>query len=289
MFYMSIPYLNLDCIYDSGQVLTWKKIGDHGKYIIMHEDKIVQVEQKRDHFTFSCTEDDFYDTWYEYFDIGTDYLKLHYLYMGLDEDLDAMCNRASGIRVIRQSFLQSAITGMLCDYYSPELSKVYIKNIINACGKKRKSSVVGNVVQWHEFPTAQDILRRHGYFSSSDVGNRKQDILELCKDTVDGLFLDLGIMEYWDMSELLKCLDYINCSKNVDSVSDTICLYGRHDMCAFPIDTNLDLFIQNKFDICSQDFRDCFIYDREHVMNAGYLSQVLKYNYRHPPRKIVKR
>ena len=92
MFYMQIPFFSLDKTFESGQNLLWKKICD-GKYIVTHRNKIVQVEQNRDRFMFSCSQDDFYNIWFEYFDLGTDYMDLYLLhqpYGKVDEAWNAL-------------------------------------------------------------------------------------------------------------------------------------------------------------------------------------------------------
>lgn len=282
MFYMSIPYLDLDHVYKSGQVLTWTKVGEGGKYIIVHKDKIVQVEQKRNHFTFSCSEEDFYNTWYDYFDIGTDYLDLHYTFCKLDKDIEALCNRASGIRIIKQDMLQAIITSILLeDGRSPDTARMYMNNIVRACGKKRKNSVVGQVVTWHEFPSVDDIIRKLNRVSDKDIGHDKGKILSLCNDIKDGwLSITEDYSDYYYTSGVFGDFSYLsNCAEN-------ICLLGGHHLCAYPADCATDEFIGDNFFMNSTEFYDTFICKQKHVENAGYLLQVIKYNKYNPPRRL---
>ena len=72
MYVIEILYLDLDQIYKSGQVFRWIKLKD-GKYIVINKDKTVKVEQKKTRFIFDCSEEDFYNVWWKYFDLQTDY------------------------------------------------------------------------------------------------------------------------------------------------------------------------------------------------------------------------
>ena len=63
MFSMQIPFLDLDQVYNSGQVFRWIKFRD-GKYAIPYGDSCVKVEQvhnvQGDRFLFSCDEKEFF-------------------------------------------------------------------------------------------------------------------------------------------------------------------------------------------------------------------------------------
>ena len=83
MFVIEIPYLNLDQIYDSGQAPRWIKLRE-SKYVIPYKDKALKIEQQRDRFDFnryrfimSCSEDEFCNIWFNYFDVETDYMQLN--------------------------------------------------------------------------------------------------------------------------------------------------------------------------------------------------------------------
>ena len=84
MFVIEVPYFNLDHIYNSGQAPRWIQLGqspEKSKYVIPHKGKALKIQQQRDKFDWtrhrlimSCTEQDFYDIWFEYFDFKMDCL-----------------------------------------------------------------------------------------------------------------------------------------------------------------------------------------------------------------------
>ena len=77
MFIIEVPFMNLDQIYNSGQCFRWIKLRD-GKYAIPYGDKVLKIEQQKQRFIMSCTDEEFYNIWYEYFDMGTDYMNVNY-------------------------------------------------------------------------------------------------------------------------------------------------------------------------------------------------------------------
>ena len=83
MFVIEVPFINLDHIYNSGQAPRWIKLKE-SHYIVPHGDKALKIQQQRDRFDFdryrlimNCSEKDFYDIWFNYFDLKTDYLHLN--------------------------------------------------------------------------------------------------------------------------------------------------------------------------------------------------------------------
>ena len=80
MFVIEVPYFNLDQIYASGQCPRWIKLKE-SKYVIPFRDKALKIEQQRDKYDWtryrlimSCTEDDFYNVWFNYLDLRMDCL-----------------------------------------------------------------------------------------------------------------------------------------------------------------------------------------------------------------------
>ena len=144
MFIIQIPYLSLDQTFKSGQHLRWIKINDD-KFIIINGSKIVKVSQNRDRFCFDCTEAEFYDTWYDYFDIGTDYLLYNYRINKIDEDfVKQSSNRGRGIRIIKQNIFEVAVASVIDYLFDGAAERVdcAINNICFYCKIQTKKPVV---------------------------------------------------------------------------------------------------------------------------------------------------
>ena len=79
MFVIEVPYINLDQIYESGQVFSWIKLRD-SKYVIPFGNQALKIEQQKERLIMSCTDEQFYDIWFYYFDMDTDYLAINSLF-----------------------------------------------------------------------------------------------------------------------------------------------------------------------------------------------------------------
>ena len=72
MFSIEIPCCDLSKIYNGQQSYRWKKINEN-KYIVIDGKKIVLVEQRKNKKYFICSEESFFDYWFNYFDCNFDY------------------------------------------------------------------------------------------------------------------------------------------------------------------------------------------------------------------------
>ena len=72
MFAIEIPCCDLDLLYQGNQAYRWTKVND-GKYIIINGSNITLIQQRKDKKALLCSEDDFYDKWYNYLDVNYDY------------------------------------------------------------------------------------------------------------------------------------------------------------------------------------------------------------------------
>ena len=283
MFSMQIPFLDLDQVYNSGQVFRWIKFRD-GKYAIPYGDSCVKVEQvhnvQGDRFLFSCDEKEFFEKWYEYFDIGSDYMSMNYDIRLMDEDFRAKAVRAKGIRILQQDLFEVIITFMLATATTMSNVKRMLGEIASKCGNMHKQSMreVG-VVKWYEFPTYDMILDKQKRLSDNFGLKRKENILSLCKDIDAGWIdiYDMYNMSYREAREFLLNIEGIG-----PKVADCICLYGLHMMESFPIDTHIKQIIARDFGCDSfEGFNDWYLTDLQEC--RGLVQQYMFYNEVHPP------
>lgn len=281
MFIMNIPYFSLDNIYDSGQVFTWIKI-DNGKYIVPFKDKAIKVEQRRDVVSFSCSEEDFYNIWWTYFDLDTRYDDLHFKYRKLGDYFKICCNRCSGMHICNQDLFEIIIASCLETATSIERTRQMMKNIAKKCGKKHKQSMRGEVI-WYEFPTPEQILKKKSQLTTQDIGYKIDIITGICQDIIDG-WLDLELLKTMDFED---AVEYLTEFKGIgQKVAQSICLFGLHYMQSFPIDTHINQMLQREFSMSYEEWFDWYICGEvEYVEDMGYLRQILFYNELFPPKE----
>lgn len=155
MFVINIPYLDLNKIYDSGLAFMWRKINTDD-YIVIHKDKAIRVKQLKDTIMLECTENDFFDIWYNYFDCGTDYETIHHNIKNIP-NFKLKSEIAKGVRLIKPSLLESIIYAVLDT--TPDKARYYIQNIAISYSKKQLKSIRNmGKVEYYEFPTKQQIL-----------------------------------------------------------------------------------------------------------------------------------
>lgn len=283
MYVIEILYLDLDQIYKSGQVFRWIKLKD-GKYIVINKDKIVKVEQKKTRFIFDCSEEDFYNVWWKYFDLQTDYSIPNYAIGSIGKEEKIAATRGKGIHILNQDLFEIIISCSLETATSVQRVSQMVNGIAKKCGIKHKNAMreAGQVI-WYEFPTVDQIIEKQDSLTTQETGYKYDTIIDLCKSIRDG-WLDLDV---------LKTLDYYAAKSYLTDfngigpkVADSICLYGLHHMQAFPVDTHM-MKVLKSMDLDFEDYYSWFIEGNETIRNnAGLLRQYLWYNEVNPPRRI---
>jgi N-glycosylase/DNA lyase len=280
MYSINVPFINLDQIYKSGQVFTWMRCSD-GKYVIPYKDKVVKVQQRGEHLFFSCTEEDFYDYWWDYFDLERDYSRLNFGYKSIDEEIKFKMNRCKGLHILRQDLFEVIIFSVLETATSIERVKQMIAGITEKCGKRHTNSMreVG-MVRWYEFPTPERILKSKNKLTSKDIGYKMDIIIDICQAIVDG-WLDLNLLRIMDTED---AIEYLMEFKGIGrKVAESICLFGLHRFDVFPIDTHMKQFFSKEYKMEPEEWLDENIYGTKYHRYMGYLRQIIFYSEIHPP------
>ena len=102
-----IEYFDLEQIADSGQCFRWRKL-DNYKYRIPAFGNYLDIAQTGSHFELSCTEEEYRQAWYNYFDLGTDYKGLVQRINPEDTFLKNAAEYGKGIRILKQDIWELA-------------------------------------------------------------------------------------------------------------------------------------------------------------------------------------
>lgn len=156
MFAIEIPFCDLNLMYKSKQSFRWIKVND-GKYVIPHKNKIVLVQQKKDKKALLCSEDDFYDYWFNYFDIGYDYLESS---RQIDNFMKCYCKnnlyikivleQNMNLRIIKNDLLESMFYFILND-------KEKYNFLLSLIGIKKHNTLDGLSINWYELPPINNL------------------------------------------------------------------------------------------------------------------------------------
>lgn len=278
MYVIEVPFLDLDQIYESAQPLRWIKLRD-GKYVIQDGNSAIKVEQQKGRLIMSCTEDEFYDKWYNYFDMGTDYGKAYFDLCRQGDFLKICAVRNGGVRVIHQDLFECIITHIVHSYCDSNIAEFVLNNFVMACGVKHVQGMrEAGKITWYEFPTPEAIIENIN--KSMLPPGARGVIHELCEDIIEG-WLDIDELKEMEPNEARYHLaDFISNGK----VLDFVILYGLHDLSWFP---------QNKFieDIIVREFWDVDVFAEEYLEmipeQTGIVYMYMVGNELHPPRNMA--
>lgn len=262
MFVIETPYFNLDHIYNSKQAPRWIKLKD-GKYIIPHKDKALKVEQQRDKYDYtkyrlilSCTEEDFYSIWFDYFDLKMDCFHENTEIKRLGGKFKVIANRGHGIHILNQDPFEVYIFSKIVMNTGYEKAKVAMNHIAETCGVKHIQSMreAGRII-WYEFPKPEMILEK--FDKLKKMGKINKWLKELCEAITND-------NEYsYEENELFK-------------------LFGMHDLSVFPLAEIEETLIKN-FDCAPEEFADWYLLD---IKNKGLVYLYILHHIMNKPKEV---
>ena len=222
-FVIKLNDLNLKQIADSGQIFRMNEEKE-GIYRIWFRNYTTLVEENNGEFTFHCSEEEFKTVWYDYFDLETDYSAIKALVDENDEYLKNAIENGYGIRILRQDLWEMIISFMV----SQNNNIPRIKNsIAKLCALTKDGS----------FPSAEvlskvSVEELHSY----GLGYRDEYLHRMAVKTAKGEFIPESLtgFPYEEAKKLLMAEHGIG-----KKVADCICVFGLHQLDAFPIDTHV--------------------------------------------------
>lgn len=283
MFVIEVPYIDLDQIYESGQVFRWIKLREQ-KYVVPLRDKALKIEQQKERLIMSCTDEQFYDLWYKYFDLQTDYSDINFKAKRIGTEMKICANRGNGVRILKQDLFEVIVTFCLATATNIPRIKQMVQSLSELCGVKHVQSMgEARRITWFEFPTPEMILEHQDKLDRCKLGYRKEMIIGICEDIVEG-WLDfefLQEMTYENAKEYLMQFEGIG-----PKVADCICLYGLHHLQAFPIDTHIEQILESKYECDDYEmFKEWYLDELQGF--EGIVQQYMFYNEINPPKEVT--
>lgn len=279
MYSIAAPNLSLDQIYASGQCFRWKRIAE-GKYIIPYINGASVVQQNKENIVIHCPEEQFYEYWYEYFDIGLDYVEINTKFGRVDDYTKICAARARGVRILKQDLFETIISFVLSQQSNIPRIKDMIEKVCLYCGEQKVIRYDGVGVKYAMFPTPEQILEEQDKLRFCKLGYREKYIVNICEDIVSG----------WFELDYLCTLDYYMAKKYLmeqsgigPKVADCICLYALHHMEAFPVDTHIQQILMREYDSDVETFTQWYL--DGNVEHIGLLQQYMFYNEINPPKE----
>ncbi len=264
MFVIDIPYFNLDHIYNSGQAPRWIKLRD-SKYVVPHKDKVLKIEQVRDRYDwtkyrliFSCTEEDFFNVWFEYFDLRMDCLEENGKIKRLGGKFKVPANRGFGIHILNQDPFEAYILSKIITNAGYTKAFAAMNHIAEVCGTCHTQAMKeAGKITWYEFPTPEMILENFDKLKR------------------------MGKINAW-LKKL--CLAIVNDGFDITSTDNELFkLFAMHDTSVFPLAGIEETLVKN-FDCEPEDFADWHLDD---VENKGLVYLYILHHIKNPPEEVL--
>ena len=280
MFIIEVPYLNLNQIYNSGQILNWIKIKEDS-FIIFHKDQALKIEQKKDRLIMQCTEEQFYTYWYDYFNLQDDYLTYNFKIAFLDDFLKVCSNRAKGIRIIKRDLFELIICSIIQSKLSMNETRRIMDLISKDCGIMHVQSIKGyGKIRWYEFPSAELLYSNISKIADKIDESMFDELEYVCLSIIEG-WIDLEDLHTFRKQDAYEHLMLFMSSK----AAKLVCLYGLNAIKAEVNDKStksiVSKFLKDNIDCDWKEFKEWYL---DKTSNKGLIMHYVLYNALNPPR-----
>ncbi len=216
-------------IFDCGQCFRFNKTGEN-TYTGVAGNRALKISRDGNTVTlYDTSERDFYDFWYDYFDLSRDYGKIKNT-LSKDPVMREAIKYGEGIRILRQDLWETIISFIISSSNNIPRIKGIIERFCQAFGEEIR--YMGET--FYSFPSAE----RTAGLTAADLsviraGFRDKYILNAAKEIAEGGFsLDrLRSLPTAEAKNMLMTLSGVG-----NKVSDCILLFGLNRADAFPVD-----------------------------------------------------
>jgi len=267
MFVIEIPYLSLKRIASTKQGLRWKEISDpnekgprvdsHNKYIIPVGTRVIKVEQKKERFAFSCNDEEFFNIWYNFFDLNFDYEKAAvtvYKNTMSGTEMRKLVWKGKALRILNQDLLETIITQVMVEGKSIHHARQLVEKFCERFGEKHKQSMLeSGKVTWYGFPDVERLSKiEYEDLEFLDLGEKQNSLFQVIEDIVNGE-LELEALPYMSYDEAMEYLMSFDIKK---LTAKYICLYALGHKNAFPVTREIKDRIEEEWGCHPYDFID---------------------------------
>lgn len=271
MYSITVPFFDINKTYDTFQSCLWRKVCDN-KYIIFHKNESTLVSQTNDRLLFSCTKEKFYDVWWEYLDLKTDYEFLYYQFIKVDKKLKPLIQRSKGVHLIKKEPWETLLDSIFGDDLFDR--KYWFKNLTEICNtEKIKKNIQGlGKITFNTIPTPEQIIKNKDNLSKTNLTKILLYVSECVLE--NEMFLnELYNLEYEQIKERLKKYKF------PQLVIDKLCLHCYGIKSVFPKNKIINEFL-DKVDLTKSDFTNNYLKENGIIFdNKGIINQYFSIKY----------
>lgn len=227
MFVLNIPNFSIRHVYESCQDLSIRPVFGFERegYLFFKGEDMCKVEQVGQRFLFSCDEEKFYDSWFDFFDLSTDYAELNGVARRSRSEISVAARSGSGIHVLRQDPWECIVKEFMFLKSSPNVAKSRLDSIREASTEEKGKTLKGyGYIRWRPIPNPDQLessLELLDWFCDSETLNRCVSLIEWSKCHRELLVNPESHSEFEVSTELMKLL-------NDEHVVRRIEVYGFH-------------------------------------------------------------
>lgn len=215
---------------------------DENRYMFVHKGKTVIVDDSlkdKGVFEFSCSEEDWKSTWYDYFDLGCDYSKIRKSIPKDDIFAIESAELGKGIRILKQDKFEMLISFIISQRKSIPAIRSSIEKLCLMFGEK------SDCEELYAFPTPQRLSKAtEEELADCGLGYRVSYVLNAAKAVSDGL-LDLEGIDALPDEELFEKIKSLYGVGN--KVASCVLLFAYHRTGFAPVDTWILKVIDSKY------------------------------------------
>nr|DAZ27103.1 MAG TPA: 8-oxoguanine DNA glycosylase [Caudoviricetes sp.] len=162
MYVLTIPNFDLSQIYESCQDISVKRIFGYERtaYLFFRGEDMLKVEQVGDRVLFSCTDDQFYDKWFDFFDLSTDYSVLNAMVNDVKSSKSIMdaARQSSGMHILSQDPWECILKETVFDGCKPSVAISRLESIKEASMKENGKTLKGfGYIKWRPLPNPDQL------------------------------------------------------------------------------------------------------------------------------------
>ena len=249
-------HFDLRTIMNSGQCFRIFEVASNVFDVISMNNWVRIHHNTRDNiYTFCCTAEEFYQYWYEYFDLNISYEPYFAVIKNSDDEfLKSAAEYGNGMRILRQSYWETIVSFIV----SQNNNIPRIKKSIEAFCKKFGQPMIQYGKIYYSFPSKKDVINiKPEDLEDLGLGYRAKYIYKVC--TCDSLDLAPDNLR-----------NIVGIGPKVESC---IRLFGIHQMGSYPVDTWIKKMIDEIYDgyFDTTPYKDF----------EGFIQQLQFYYYRH--------
>ncbi|MBR5386551.1 MAG: DNA-3-methyladenine glycosylase 2 family protein [Clostridiales bacterium] len=227
-------------IADSGQAFRIHTIDDAHTELVAFGKYLQIASLGNNDFAFSCTEKEFKDIWFDYFDLGTDYVSVVKSIDKDDDFLNAAVSFGGGIRILKQDVFEAIISYIISQRRSIPSITTCVDRLSALAGTKIKPTkpeapfVKPLKNEYYAFPSVKQTSKLTAEeLNSIGAGYRTAYIMSAVKDFESGKLVPEQMKKLDDdkLYEALTAMHGVGVK-----VANCAMLFGFHRTGRFPID-----------------------------------------------------